>query len=347
MLAVGNALGEGIVIRDGLFTSETAEDQDGQWKWIRFSAAASPGNSGGPLLDSEGKVIGVVIGKSPNENLNYSLPIGRVLEADRFKARFDQRELVSLPYLHGTYTYAFKDSFSLPLSWPDFVKAYQSVMSRHNDEARATLLKTYGSTLFPKGEGSDSLLYDAEAFEFRPRVIMQQADGIWGAHEPAYTVTDLSGDGSVSVAAAAGVAVLRLIRSDAATDDGFYADSKAFMDLALKALNLRRRVGSDQVRVTSLGAAQSDVPFSMPTAANGRSASGRCLSWISTSSHYCCRRPMAMLESSNTLLLPRCAKPGAGLGWWQGRWMSRISAHWHNGRRICAGVRCCRPGSTT
>jgi serine protease Do len=43
VLAVGNALGEGIVIRDGLFTSETPEAQDGRWKWIRFSAAASPG----------------------------------------------------------------------------------------------------------------------------------------------------------------------------------------------------------------------------------------------------------------------------------------------------------------
>ena len=43
VLAVGNALGEGVVIRDGLFTSETPEEQDGNWKWIRFSAAASPG----------------------------------------------------------------------------------------------------------------------------------------------------------------------------------------------------------------------------------------------------------------------------------------------------------------
>jgi hypothetical protein len=36
VLAVGNALGEGIVIRDGLYTSATDEEQDGKWKWIRF-----------------------------------------------------------------------------------------------------------------------------------------------------------------------------------------------------------------------------------------------------------------------------------------------------------------------
>jgi serine protease Do len=264
VLAVGNALGEGIVIRDGLFTSETAEEQDGLWKWIRFSAAASPGNSGGPLLDSDGKVIGVVIGKSPNENLNYSLPIGRVLDAEHGKARFNQRELVALPFLHGTYTYSFKDGFNLPLNWPDFVKAVQALIAHHNDEARTLLLNTYASTLFPKGEGSEALLFDADTNGFRPRVIVQQADGIWSALEPPYTTTDLPGDGSVSVAAAATGAILRLVRSDSAADDAFYGDSKAFMDLALKALNLRRQVGSDQVRVTSLGAAQSDTVYVDP-----------------------------------------------------------------------------------
>src|SRR5262249_9147885 len=54
VLAVGNALGEGVVIRDGLLTSLTPEAKDGKWKWLRFSAAASPGNSGGPLLDDQG-----------------------------------------------------------------------------------------------------------------------------------------------------------------------------------------------------------------------------------------------------------------------------------------------------
>jgi serine protease Do len=79
IFAVGNALGEGVVIRDGLLTSQTAEPQDGKWKYLRFSAAASPGNSGGPLLDAQGRVIGVVTAKSPNENLNYAVPIDRVL----------------------------------------------------------------------------------------------------------------------------------------------------------------------------------------------------------------------------------------------------------------------------
>lgn len=261
VLAVGNALGEGIVIRDGLFTSETPEDQDGRWKWIRFSAAASPGNSGGPLLDGNGNVIGIVIGKSPNENLNFSLPIGRLLDGEDLKARFDQRVLIRVPYLHGTYTYSYKDQFGLPLAWPAFVAAYKSLIDRHSDEGRAGLLKTYGATLFPKGPGTEDLFFEPDSNEFRPRLITQEADGRWIALKPEYRVVALPGDGSVSVASAAGAVLLRLVRSNEAADDVFYGDSKAFMDLALKALDLRRAVGPDQVRVTSLGSAQTDTVF--------------------------------------------------------------------------------------
>jgi len=264
VLAVGNALGEGIVIRDGLFTSETPEAQDGRWKWIRFSAAASPGNSGGPLCDADGKVIGIVIGKSPNENLNYSLPISRVLDGEALKARFDQKTLVSLPYMHGTLTYAFKDQFDLPLAWPAFVEAFQKVLNRHADESHQQLLKKYEDTIFPKGPGSEALLFEPEANDFRPRLIAQRPDGTWTAERLSFHEIELPMDGSVAYADVAGSRLLSLVRSDGASDDAFYSDSKAFMDFALKALDLRRIVGTDQVRVTSLGPAKSDALYADP-----------------------------------------------------------------------------------
>ncbi len=261
VLAVGNALGEGIVIRDGLYTSATEEEQDGQWKWIRFSAAASPGNSGGPLLDVEGNVIGIVIGKSPNENLNFSLPIGRALITDEPMAKFNQRVLTTLPYLHGTYTYSYQDGFKLPLAWPAFVDAYQSLLARHDDAARTELLKGSRDSMFPQGPGSDSLLFEPDPNEFNPYLITQQDDGAWSATKPDFAQTDLSGDGSVGVATVAGATLVRLVRSNAATDDAFYSDSRAFMDLALKALNIRRPIGQDQVRITSLGSAKTETLF--------------------------------------------------------------------------------------
>jgi serine protease Do len=260
VLAVGNALGEGVVIRDGLLTSETPEAQDGRWKWIRFSAAASPGNSGGPLCDADGRVIGIVVRKSPNENLNYALPITRMLDAEE-KARFDQKFAVGLPFLHGTTTYAYKDEFKLPLTWPAFVQAYQALIERHADESRALVLKTYGDTLFPKGPGAVDLLYEWSLQDARPRLILQQPDGTWTAPVPDFDKVNLPGDGSVAVATVAGASLLRLVRANAASDDTFYADSKAFMDLALKALDLERTVGAEDVRIVSLGAATSETMY--------------------------------------------------------------------------------------
>lgn len=259
VLAVGNALGEGIVIREGLFTSETPEDQDGRWKWIRFSAAASPGNSGGPLLDAAGDVIGVVIAKSPNENLNYALPIANVLDAPPSKARFDQRILEKLSYAQGSTTYVLKDEFTLPLSWQKFVRTYQSLLDRHNDEARKALLSSYASSMFPHGDGTDAILYGSETSRREPAMVTQGEDGAWTIQSPEMRFTELSGDGKVGVASIAGVALLSLHRGSDTTDGAFFTDSKAFMDVALKALNLRRVVGTDQVRVISLGPAVSDA----------------------------------------------------------------------------------------
>jgi serine protease Do len=260
VLAVGNALGEGIVIRDGLFTSETPEEQDGNWKWIRFSAAASPGNSGGPLLDSGGNAIGIVLRKSQNENLNYSLPIGRVLDAPP-KATFDQRAVTSLPFMRGTRTYAYKDEFKLPLPWNEFVKAYNSVIKRHFVEARTQLVSEYAAKSFATGAAADEVLYSNDADSYQLRLIHQEADDSWTATAPATKRTDLPGDGFVSIGVQNFVALLRLHRSNGASDDAFYSDSKAFMDIAAKALNISRTVGSDNIRVISLGPALTDAVY--------------------------------------------------------------------------------------
>ncbi len=261
VFAVGNALGEGIVIRDGVFTSETPEEQDGLWKWIRFSAAASPGNSGGPLLDEAGNVVGIVLRKSANENLNYALPIGLVLDAPGDKATFDERELTSLPFMRGTRTYAYRDEFHLPLLWGEFVKAYDAVIARHFDEALTELGKTHVDTQFMRGIGVDSVLYSKDTNYFDPQLITQQSDNTWNAATSDCCTTNLPDDGFLTVGWVDGVELLRLHRSGYAADDGFYGDSKAFMDIALKGLDLTREVGSDDIRITSLGPAQKELPY--------------------------------------------------------------------------------------
>jgi len=90
---VGNALGEGISYRDGIVSSFTPEEIKNRWKFIRFSAAASPGNSGGPLVNAKGEVIGVVLRKNATENLNYAIPVSELSNVSDQKAEFVSRAI--------------------------------------------------------------------------------------------------------------------------------------------------------------------------------------------------------------------------------------------------------------
>ena len=60
VFTLGNVGGEGIAIRDGIIAGETLDPNHPDIKFLRYSAAASPGNSGGPLVDEHGKIIALV-----------------------------------------------------------------------------------------------------------------------------------------------------------------------------------------------------------------------------------------------------------------------------------------------
>lgn len=259
VFAVGNALGEGVVLRDGLYTSDTPEAQDGRWKWIRFSAAASPGTSGGPLLDDGGKAIGVVLAASPQENLNYAVPIRQVLEAPAGLARLDTRGSIRLPIMPATITATLKQELKLPLPFPEFSNAMLDVLTRHSETARAELLKTNAADLFPKGADSLQLLHTLHLV-YLPRMVMKGDENRWAAEEASGSTTiDLDRNGSLSTGSFSGVAgVMRLVTPDDVTTKQIFTDSRVYMDLMLKGLKLTRYVGPEQVKITSLGPAISE-----------------------------------------------------------------------------------------
>jgi serine protease Do len=256
VFAVGNALGEGVVVRDGLLTSLTPEPQDGLWKYLRFSAAASPGNSGGPLLDIQGRVIGVVIAKSPNENLNYALPIEHVLEGSDKLAVFDTRRSFGIPsLLQGSTVGELKDSFALPLPFEEFSRKVSAALLKFVQVQEAKLVAETAD-LFPKGASGKLLatLYGS----YEPCLVEQQEDRSWDVHSCSKeSETPLPGDGRAWICQDAGPAQLfRLQYPGSAADEHHYHDSREFMDLLLKAVNVPRMVGTQPVRITSLGAAQ-------------------------------------------------------------------------------------------
>ncbi len=256
VFAVGNALGEGVVIRDGLLTSMTPEAQDGKWKWLRFSAAASPGNSGGPLLDAQGRVIGVVLAKSPNENLNYALPIALVLGGPDKLAVFETRESFGVPrLLQAQVVGELRDSFPLPLSFAEFSSRSRLTYLRYFRETQDKLAAANADTLFPRGQSATLLakLYSAT----EPGLITQQDDGSWDTHSCEGERSTLPGDGMVWFCRTQGPGgtLFRIVYPGTEADERHYRDSKDFLDTLLRGMPLPRLVGTQPVRVTSLGAA--------------------------------------------------------------------------------------------
>jgi hypothetical protein len=137
-----------------------------------------------------------------------------------------------------------------------FAHLYQALTSLERERSHDALLNKRRGTLFPTGPGSESLLFHPDANGFRPRLIVEGSDGAWRALAPDYRRTDLGHGGSVSVASAIGITVLQVVRPGGSPDAAFYSDGKAFMDLALRGLELKRGVGDASWRIASLGAGE-------------------------------------------------------------------------------------------
>lgn len=53
--------------------------EGGHESWgLQISAPISPGSSGSPILDDEGRVIGIAVGKGAGEALNFAIPVERL-----------------------------------------------------------------------------------------------------------------------------------------------------------------------------------------------------------------------------------------------------------------------------
>lgn len=259
--AVGNALGQGIVIRDGLYTSNTPEDVAGEWKWIRFSAAASPGNSGGPLLDEDGNAIGIVLRKSPNENLNYAVPIAEVMNAKKNTAVVQTRGKFVLDNMDMTKTKTIKEEIVLPKTYKELDREIDTLMRRFYKDTITDFFAENREGIFPRGSGSIQLFHKTLNATF-PQFIMKGKDGNWDVYRPKEMKdADLGNNGRLAYGTIGDITFLLIQKPDQISLEKFYSDSKLFMDRMLKGIDLSRQLGQEKIKITSLGNASEDYKF--------------------------------------------------------------------------------------
>ena len=91
VVAIGNPLGLQFSVSQGIVSGVHRQGPNGLNIYIQTDAALNPGNSVGPLIDTEGKVVGINNFKSSSgESLGFALESNYIKEAIN---EISQREL--------------------------------------------------------------------------------------------------------------------------------------------------------------------------------------------------------------------------------------------------------------
>ncbi len=152
VVLVGNPLGvlEGSV-STGVVSAVRTLDEG--YKVIQTDATANHGNSGGPMLDEKGEVVGVVtfkVGEGKAENLNFAVPINYA------RGMLSSTESLSLRDLDGRLgkaTDLFSRQAGLPTRWRSLATGTTKILRNDGDNL-------YVETILPdeqKSQGAFSL----------------------------------------------------------------------------------------------------------------------------------------------------------------------------------------------
>lgn len=251
VFTVGNALGQGVVIRGGTVTSFTLEDQAGRWEYIRFTAPASPGNSGGPLVDAAGRVLGIVVRKSPTENLNIALPM-----AEAVKVATDQSEFWSRGVSFSVDNkQLFKDwrfSSPLPATLGELREAVSKAYAVFAAGGRADLEAAYAAQLFPRHPNLATYLRSA-TIPFGLGHFALDSNGKWRIAHYDYKNRELAPGQWAYFATDKRYGEIVIARPRGTPLERFYESPKPLAETIVRLIDLKRPFAGQEIRYDSFG----------------------------------------------------------------------------------------------
>ena len=254
VFSVGNAQGEGLSFRSGQVASFTPEPQHGMWKDIRFTSPASPGNSGGPLLNLDGKVVGLIIQKNASENYNVAVPITE-LENLKNSAEFYIKNIsISLNGEQNTNSMDWSENIELPDSIQRISNKAQHSLHSFYEKVSSGVYKKYEDDYFPKGKRFRAYLRNQQNIR-QFGVLNSDPDfNMWTLKSYSRKSTRISEDQTITLSKSdlsTGHVIVE--KPKGATLKDFLASPKWVMDNLLKALQLTRTMGVEKIRLVSLG----------------------------------------------------------------------------------------------
>ncbi|MDP2874913.1 MAG: serine protease [Holophaga sp.] len=251
VFTAGNAYGEGIVVRRGELIGTLPEALDGAWSWLKSSADVNAGNSGGPLLNPQGRVIGVVTQRK--DNLSYSLPTAEIAKLKPSTAAYFNKVAYSFnlfPEKSKLLTSAFE--YPLPMGYRELrSKAFQKRQGTYEHDMEALFAEQ--KELFPKGASSLDVIYDTPTSSFPEVVYKDTNSGRWAITDVKTNSFDLGNNGRLVTASTCGVVLMQIKRPDTVSYVDLVEKPRVAIDLVFKGLNVPREMGGEKIRITSLG----------------------------------------------------------------------------------------------
>ncbi|MCL1817828.1 MAG: serine protease, partial [Spirochaetaceae bacterium] len=250
VFSIGNALGEGIVVRSGLVLGTIPEEEEGRWNLLKSSADGNPGNSGGPLVTPDGRVVGVVI--ALRDNILYSLPSAALLEVPESELKFRRKLTYSHLILANQLTRVFETQVKLPAG-------YEAVRDALTEDFGKEYVRTMedlflAAPAFLDGPDNMHFLNSIANTPFPEIAFVDKNDDQWKLSSFETKTFSLPDDGSLLQTNVSSFIFMKITRPRSVSSEELNTKPKALMDLILKGVKMERTLGNTgKYRILSYG----------------------------------------------------------------------------------------------
>ncbi len=254
VFSVGNAQGEGIAYRAGQVASFTPEREYGKWKNIRFTSPASPGNSGGPLLDLQGRVVGVIVQKNQNENYNVAIPIAEAHHLGN-EASFHIRNVRAGIYgVDETVNRDWQFTTPLPDSVEHLARLSQDSLNDHFLLLNKELQEQVKDRNYPRGKRFREYLRNQPYVKGIAPLLPGKGFRTWRAIGGMGEKIPVTAEQNVYRTKGLYANLHVIVEKPSDVDLQTFIDSpRLVMDNLLKAIPFYRQVGQERVNIVSFG----------------------------------------------------------------------------------------------
>jgi hypothetical protein len=260
VFSIGNALGEGVVVRNGLVLGTVPEEDSGRWNLLKSSADGNPGNSGGPLVTPGGKVVAVVC--ALRENILYSVPAEVILGDSRSELFYRQKSGVRHLILANDLNGIFEFQVKLPDTYTSVRTSICEAYNDHYTNAMESLFREAPEYL--SGPNNAYLLNSSPSALFPELSFVDPDDDNWTLSNLNRAKKDypLDDDGRLYHTSVSEFSFYKIKKPLSASIEKISTDPKYIMDLILGNIRTDRTLwGNDKYRILSYGEPSSRESF--------------------------------------------------------------------------------------